>query len=62
MSVYGLYFVHAHISVSGLLAYLEKKIKIKNKKIPSGTRVYETQVPLEKIEQNRATSQTKQSM
>ena len=36
--------------------------RAKKKKNSNGTRVYKTQVPLEKIEQNRATSQTKQSM
>ena len=34
----------------------------KKKKFPSGSRVYKTRVPLEKTEQNRATSQTKQSI
>ena len=75
MTVYGLHSVYAHISVSGLPACLGKQKKIpvnglrteqsktkKKQKFPSGTQVYETRVPLEKTEQNRATSRTKQSI
>ena len=47
--------------ISGMSKAKQSKTK-KKKKNPSRTRVYETRVPLEKIEQNRATSRTKQSI